>query len=61
MGKREDLQDAARTAKAMSADFNRIADAGGEGPWDAVTAREMRDLSSAYADKYTRKLANGKR
>jgi len=57
--KRQDLQKAARTAKEQAADFGRIADKGGEGPWDAETAREMRDLSAAYADRYARKLGRG--
>jgi hypothetical protein len=57
--KRKDLQQAARNAKEQAADFGRIADKGGEGPWDADTARQMRDLTATYADKYTRRLNGG--
>jgi len=57
MSKRKDLQEAARSAKQQAADFTRIADKGGEPPWDAETAREMADLSAKYADKYSRQLS----
>jgi hypothetical protein len=56
MATRAQLQNAARTAKEHAADFQRIADKGGEGAWDADTARDLAEVSAEVADRHTRQL-----
>jgi len=61
MGRREQLQNAARLAKEQSADFQRIADKGGEGVWDADAARGQVKVCQEMGDRFARELTKGKK
>lgn len=56
MGKREKLQKAARIAKESAAEFQRIADKGGDGVWDADAARGQVKVCQEIGDRFVREL-----
>ncbi len=56
MATKKQLQDAARLAKEQAAHFQRIADKGGEGVWDADTARGQVKVCQEMGDRFVREI-----